>query len=149
MDNVCVFICCHQNRIRSFRVPKSIYQTGVNTSYYLRMNFTLHGRGGLVNGNPKVVCSQSRCSDTKISTKLLFFWRPSKQRSLSFFSGNEIYIPERVDTSHHLWMNFTLSWWGGSLINVSLRVYFDVFGQSSRFNFTHQNRVRSMFLEFL
>ena len=72
---------------------------------------------------------------------------------------------------------------GGSLINVFLRVYFDVFRQSLRFNFrrlkqssfyvfgvfvncrggsiltyfdkvrvvifAHQNRVRSMFLEFL
>ena len=38
---------------------------------------------------------------------------------------------------------------GGTLINVYLRVYFDVFQQSSRCNMRHKNRVRSMFLEFL
>ena len=36
----------------------------------------------------------------------------------------------------------------GPLINVFLRVYFDVFGQCSRF-LALKNRVRSMFLELL
>ena len=38
---------------------------------------------------------------------------------------------------------------GRPLINVFLRVYFDVILQTLRFNYAHQNRVRSMFLEFL
>ena len=37
----------------------------------------------------------------------------------------------------------------GPLINVFLRVNFDVFRQSSRYNLRPSNRVRSMFLKFL
>ena len=66
---------------------------------------------------------------------------PSKQSS--FFSGTEIYIPERVDTSHHLWINFTFLCGGGPLINVSLSVYFHVFRQSSLFNLRLSNIVPS------
>ena len=62
-----------------------------------------------------------------------FHFPPSKQTS--FFSGTEIYIPDRVDTSCHLRMNFTFSWGGGPLINIFLRVYFYVFRQTSRLNF--------------
>ena len=38
---------------------------------------------------------------------------------------------------------------GGTLINVFLRVSFDVCRQSSLLIFPHQNGVRSMFFEFL
>ena len=40
-----------------------------------------------------------------------FNFRPSKKHS--FLSPIEIYIPDRVDTSHHLRMNFTFLWRGG------------------------------------
>ena len=88
----------------------------------------------MINGNPKVVCSQSHFSGTKISTTFAFLFAPITKQT-SFFSGTEFYISQRVDTGHHLWMNFTLSWGGGPLINVFLRVYFDVCRQSVRFNF--------------
>ena len=46
-----------------------------------------------------------------IQQRLRFNFHQSKQHS--FFSPIEIYIPDRVDTSHHLRMNFTFSWGGG------------------------------------
>ena len=105
----------------------------LDISHHQRMNFTLLWGRGLVNGNPKVVCSQSYFLGTKISKTFALLFAPITKQS-SFFSGTEIQIPHRVDTNHHLRMNFTVSHGGKPLLNVFLRVYFDFYRQSSRFN---------------
>ena len=127
IDNVCVFICAHHKTdfvLFGYRILHITTSRHWSSSVD-ELHFVM-GRGPLINLFLRVcldVCRQS----------VRFIFRPSKQSW--FFSGTEIYIPQRVDTCHHLWMNFTLSWGGGPLINVFLRVYFDVCRESVRFNF--------------
>ena len=63
-------------------------------TYHPRMTcISLIGVRWVRNGNLKIVCSQSHFSGTKMSTTFGFLFAPIK-----------------VDTSHHLRMNFTFSW---------------------------------------
>ena len=48
-----------------------------------------------------------------------------------------------------MFLEFFRHYRGEPLINVFLRVYFDVFRQNRVLIFNHKNRVRSIFLEFL
>ena len=79
------------------------------------------GEGPLINVFLKVYFDVFRQSSR-------FNFRPSKQHS--FLSPIEIYIPDRVDTSHHLRMNFTFSWGAFNVMvyftEPHLNIYFGV-----------------------
>ena len=96
-DKARVLIFTHQNSIRYFRLSKSIYHIKVTLVIIReRIHILMGGGGPLINAFLRVYFDVFRQSSR-------FNSPPSKQHS--FLSPIEIYIPYRVDTSHHLRMN--------------------------------------------